>query len=87
MEEEQKMILDDLRRALADNKMNRSLEASVFFLLSDCFGFPVQNVNTEIARIGTPNARVFAWAENDNVEIEITVKRLKRKGVKNDNNV
>lgn len=75
MEEEQKMILDDLRRAFADNKMDRSLEASLFYVLTDCFGFPARNVVTEIAMLGTPSARIFAWAENDNVDIEIIVKR------------
>lgn len=78
IEEMQIMILKDMRRALSDSKLNRSLEASLFYLLNDCLGFPARNVSTEIVKVGTPNARIFAWAENDNVEIEITVKRKGR---------
>lgn len=71
----QHVIVDDIRFQVSENKVNRCLEANMFYLLSDCFGFPVQNVGTETGKIGTPNARIFAWAENDNVEMEIIVKR------------
>lgn len=77
-ENKQQVIVDDLRRELVEHKVNRGLEASLFYLLNDCLGFSAQNVGTETAKIGAPNARIFAWAENDGVEIEIIVKRKGR---------
>lgn len=68
-------VIDEIRREVAENHVDRGLECDLFYLLSNGFYFPVQNVGTETHAIGTPNARIFAWAENDNVEIEITVKR------------
>lgn len=78
------LLIDNIRNQVSENKVNRCLEANLFYLLSDCFGFPVQNVGTETANIGTPNARIFAWAENDKVEMEIIVKK---KGAGNGHNV
>lgn len=72
------LLVDDIREQVSENKVDRCLEADLFYMLADWFGFPVQNIGTKTANIGKHNARIFAWAENNGVEIEIIVKRKGR---------